>query len=513
MSESTNYQRRNFLKTIAAAGSAVVSSSGLVNNATATEPAAAAPPGEVSITPDLNRLRTFLVLDRLSMADADGATFHLNPAQKRPENPVLLPGEPQEWDGLQVSWPGTVLYDANEKLFRCWYNGLDAVQKNRPPRWVPGYAESTDGVHWTKPRLGQYSHNGEDTNRILVDFSTEVISLVVANPDRNDPERRFLAHWQGDDPATVTMVKKFATSPDGKKWKYEGIAMLPDGPERDKFIDLSSIIFQPDAADENDRVLAYGQLYVPRAWDPRFVRQIGLARGASLGSVSLIKDLISLGPEQGIDEENHFASVSKVGDKFLMLFESDRFSQKPLHGDLRLAVSNDGRNFRRVHPQTPFVATGPRGMWDENLMVVTTSAMQEVGDEIFIYYFGCPNVYTNWPGQYAATSELRGSFYYPSYLGVATLLRDRYAYAAGPGSVTTPAVSVGEQGLWLNADGAGLSIAALASDGTVVANGKLADSPKGSLYRKVQWKNGPPRQPCQLKITLADKDRIYSIRY
>ena len=139
--------------------------------------------------------------------------------------------------------------------------------------------------------------------------------------------------------------------------------------------------------------------------------------------------------------------------------------------------------------------------------------MQEVGDESFIYYFGCPNVYTNWPGQYATISDLRGSLFYPSYLGVATLPRDRYAYAAGPGSVTTPALTIGEQDLWLNADGEGITVTATTPDGGALAEGKLVDSPKQALYRKVQWASEPPRQPCQLKITLHDQQRIYSLRY
>ena len=57
----------------------------------------------------------------------------------------------------------------------------------------------------------------------------------------------------------------------------------------------------------------------------------------------------------------------------------------------------DGRTFRRVHPQTPVISTGEKGMWDANALVTTTSAMQEAGDELRIYYFGCPRVFNSWP--------------------------------------------------------------------------------------------------------------------
>ena len=102
--------------------------------------------------------KTILILDRESVSSSEGVTFHISPATKHPENPILIPGEPHEWDSLQVTWPGTVLYNAEERMFRCWYNGMDAVQKNRTKNWLPGYAESSDGVHWTK------------RNRILPDW-------------------------------------------------------------------------------------------------------------------------------------------------------------------------------------------------------------------------------------------------------------------------------------------------------------------------------------------------------
>lgn len=509
------FHRRRFLAASAQVGTAAIAGSGLLAAAgeDVAAPEATTPAARVnddSNSADINQLKPLLILDRESVADADRATFHLNPAQKHPENPVLLPGEPQHWDGLQVIWPGTVLYDAEDKLYRCWYSGLDAVQKNRTKvPWVPGYAESQDGIHWTKPALGQLTHEGMPTNRISVAWSQQVLTIVVKNPDQSDPAHRFLALWHVDN--ETGQRKILASSPDGKSWKEEGIPFAPEGGDRLKFIDVSSLIFQPDAADENERLLAYGQVFYPRSWDKNYVRQIGLATGPSLGSFKLVNDLIVLGPESGIDEEVHFASVKKIGNLFVMLFESDRFSQKPLNGDLRLAVSTDGRKFRRIHPQTPLVATGPRGMWDENLLVNTTAAIQEVGDEIRIYYFGCPNVYRNWPGGYAVNG-LKGSLFYPSYMGLATLPRDRFAFAMGPGSVTTAPLAFGQQGLWLNADGDQVKVIALDPAGSSAAIGHLAGASSKSLYRKVQWANRPPTKPCQIRVELNVGERLYSLR-
>ncbi len=483
-----------------------------------TDPAPEA--GDESSPPDRpmplgDELRTALMLDRQSVADAVGVTFQLNQATKHSENPVLLPGEPQQWDSLQVIWPGTVLYDAGDKLFRCWYSGLDAVQKNRPPLWVPGYAESTDGIHWSKPVLGQHTHNGEPTNRIAVQWSDRVLSLVAANPDTGDAPRRFLAMWYGAESDRLTKV--LASSPDGRTWVNEGTVVRPATSQRPDFFDISQLLFQPEANDENQRVLAYAQVYRPRrgSGDGPLLRQIGLLQGRDVHSLRPVSDndaeFIVLAPEGGIDEEIHFATVKKVGDTFLMLFESDRFSCNPVHGDLRLAVSHDGRHFRRVHPHTPLVATGTRGMWDENLLATTTSAMQEVGDEIWIYYFGCPNVFRRWP--YGQVPELRGSMFYPTYLGLAILPRDRFACAVGPGSVTTFPISIGQYGLWLNADGDALAVSLSDEGGAAITAGRLTADSKQGGYREVRWQTTPPPTPCRVRIELRAGEKLYSVRY
>ena len=70
----------------------------------------------------------------------------------------------------------------------------------------------------------------------------------------------------------------------------------PASPERPDFFDISQFLFQPDAADENDRVLAYAQVYRPRkgSADGPLLRQIGLLHG---------RDIHSLRPISENDEE------------------------------------------------------------------------------------------------------------------------------------------------------------------------------------------------------------------
>ena len=461
-----------------------------------------------------------LILDERSVASSRGVTFHLNQATKHPENPVLIPGEPQEWDSLQICWPGSVHYDAGEGKFRCWYHGLNAVQSERIVRdphlpWEAGYAESDDGLHWTKPKLDLMPYRDVPCNRITTDFEGWMFNCVFPNPDVSDHERRFLSIWKTQ--ATYQQPKPMefalASSPDGLSWTLAERTLFVEPSSRIQRQDFWQILFDPDAPADY-RCLSYIQVHDPRKWDDRNVRQVGLQHGPDLRHLSNADPLIILEPEEGIDEEIHFCSVARLGGAYLMLFESDRFLNEPIRGDMRLAVSEDGRSFRRVHAQQPLVPTGAKGSWDENLLVNTNYSMQEVGDEVWIYYFGCPTLYRRFPSAYAASSELRGSLYYPSYMGVATLPRDRFGYATGDGSITSKPIDLHGDDLWLNADGDALQVELLADDDSVVAEASLTDERDQTVYRKVDgWNQVVAPGRYRVRVTLGTDSKLFSIRW
>ena len=152
-----------------------------------------------------------------------------------------------------------------------------------------------------------------------------------------------------------------------------------------------------------------------------------------------------------------------------------------------------------------------KGVWDENLLVTTGSAVQEVGDEVYIFYIGCPNVFNSWPKEYAMKRERRGSLLYPTYLGLATLPRDRYGYAAGEGALTTHPLDLGGT-VWLNAEGDALEVTALDNSGNQTAHGRLGRERFQTVYRKVAWSGTPPRGGLRLRVRLSGSDRLYSVR-
>jgi predicted GH43/DUF377 family glycosyl hydrolase len=70
----------------------------------------------------------------------DGSTW-----TKHAGNPVMDPGAPGAFDDLGV-WPGTVLFDGER--YRMWYTGAHGTLSDYD--WRIGYAESDDGLSWTR---------------------------------------------------------------------------------------------------------------------------------------------------------------------------------------------------------------------------------------------------------------------------------------------------------------------------------------------------------------------------
>lgn len=88
--------------------------------------------------------------------------------QPTPQNVALVTDEP--WEGNATNYV-TVFQDGNK--YRMYYRGSHASYlggKDRPnTRDLYCYAESPDGIHWTKPELGLFDWNGSKRNNIVWD--------------------------------------------------------------------------------------------------------------------------------------------------------------------------------------------------------------------------------------------------------------------------------------------------------------------------------------------------------
>ena len=100
-----------------------------------------------------------LFLDDYLVARMDNLTRRVNQPVKHPANPLIVPEHP--WEKRFVAIYGTAIFDELTGKFRCWYGANQSRQAIPDTPEGPGlskyyscYAESDDGIAWTKPMVG-----------------------------------------------------------------------------------------------------------------------------------------------------------------------------------------------------------------------------------------------------------------------------------------------------------------------------------------------------------------------
>lgn len=208
---------------------------------------------------------TLLAIDDALLPLKRNLCLHLARPQVR-EAPVLTPsprgsGAP---DDCAVHFYGTVLQDQGR--FRMWYYACHwganpdwppqmARQIARLPSWMKGaaplyqgplcYAESTDGVHWEKPALGQVLFKGSRANNALALPHTVVsgaaVLLDAADPD---PARRYKLVYQYFPDQAEPVIEAYGSLPtialahsaDGLTWTPAGIPFVGQFVEHCSFL-------------------------------------------------------------------------------------------------------------------------------------------------------------------------------------------------------------------------------------------------------------------------------------
>ena len=162
-----------------------------------------------------------LFLDQRYVAALHNVVRTFHQATKHPANPVIVPDQP--WERSMGHNSGTVAFE--DGRFRYWYQSytLPGACAKTIGTNHGAYAESEDGIHWTKPHVDTVELKSGRPNNL---FATDVAWInVVKDAHETDPSRRYkmLSYRDKWETANESGWKGAGwvpyVSPDGLRWQ------------------------------------------------------------------------------------------------------------------------------------------------------------------------------------------------------------------------------------------------------------------------------------------------------
>lgn len=456
-----------------------------------------------------------LFLDDRYIAEQENLTRRVNPAEKH-DGPVLVSDRP--WEGPVVIVYGSVVREAD--TWRMWYHCAPGV----------GYAESDDGITWTKPELDVVEIDGQKTNVVATRDSGEYDAGVlpfyyelfgVQPAHSNDPAKKYVMgylsiqrDYSGDRPDPFHGGQRrglgVAFSPDGIHWTaadpFTTDAICDGGtywmydPRPQQYVLFGRTKHIPPAVAEAWKDDAYAQANywgraVARVASPDFLDWD--FKDPATAPVVMASDPADP-PATGVYSMNVFPYESA----YIALIQ--RFYNRPedVFLDLQFAVSHDSETFARVSDKTPFISCGGVGEWDRFNNSVANNPPIAVGDDLRFYYGG--RTYRHSPYNGPDKGESGGA------IGFATVKKDRFASVGASfdgGRLTTVPLTLDGATVHLNAvsDYGEILVEALDGEGNAVATSEPVRA--DALDIAVAWKDGaapPAGAPVRLRLTLKN---------
>jgi hypothetical protein len=328
--------------------------------------------------------------------------FHA--AEKYKGNPIIIKDKP--WEGWGPFVYGTVMWDDGK--IKMWYQAMGKGSADVL------YAESSDGIHWTKPELGVVEYEGSKKNNIVGAADTCHVPSVmrITNPSSPDKQWAMFGYAYADGAAV-------AYSTDGLNWDWNR------PPEQQHLFTTSDVIhffFDPY---RNRYTAAY------KTSDRRH-RAVGIAvsadglrwskpvEGAVFGADDLDPDATQIYgmpvfPYQGMYiglPWIYHARWIKYGKYTSPEVMDEAQVGSPRTVDVQFAWSWDLISWTRTPDRKPFIPLGPEGAYDSK-MVYTARAPVLVGDKLFFYYAGYDTDHEDY-------ANIKGS------IGLATLRLDGF---------------------------------------------------------------------------------------
>ena len=430
-----------------------------------------------------------LFVDEMFIASRSGVELVMNPPYQSCE-PVLTMDEPHEVQSQSSFGIYSSVLKEDDGRIRIWYHARKGEDRSGLDQAYVGYAESTDGIHFTKPALNLFEEDGSTANNIVIPSKLGGSSVWI-DPNA-PPEERYKNQSKVYNP-DVSMQFHMHSSPDGIRWKmFQNIEL-----DRGGGWDTQSIIFWDPAigryvlytrhwfakrhgtaeGNENYRTVRRLESDDLRGWDNQSIvmwpDEVDLATyetdvplrpegpdspygrvpmdyyGASVFKYPDADGVYVMMANANWYWYNRDPVVTTIRDDMDVLREETQRINGPSRFDARLAVSRDGVSFQRCGGRRPFMSPGPEGSFSSRMVWAMPNPVR-MGDELWIYYSGTNRDHDGLLDP-AAEGHLSG-------IGRAIMRLDGFVSADaeyGGGEIVTPVVRFEGAQLELNVDTGG----------------------------------------------------------
>ncbi|HSW45647.1 MAG TPA: immunoglobulin domain-containing protein [Phycisphaerae bacterium] len=360
-------------------------------------------------------------MDDYPVAGKANVTRVYHPFTKHAGNPVLPPTEP--WEENITYIYGTVMPNETRTGYRMWYHTMRPNDTSNDGSNIL-YAESTNGINWTKPILNIRSWHGSTANNmIFVRPGQSGITSVMHTPWDPDLNRKY-------------RLMNYEASGYWGAYSNNGVHTfdLPNNPVLTGVGDVAQFMFDPHTS------LYRGYVKLNSTVNGLQRRSVGLTDTTEINSWPTARLILEVDSHDdrwvppGTVQRTHLYGLSVFAYEsmymgFLWIFRAtdvDGYYIGPVYTEI--VSSHDGARWIREEGTRPaMLPLGPEGAWDDG-QLYTAKAPIIVGNELWVYYGACDDVHGT------ATKKLNCA------IGLARLRKDGFASldaSSAAGNVTT----------------------------------------------------------------------------
>jgi hypothetical protein len=321
-----------------------------------------------------------LFLDAMVVEESHGLERCFHAAEKYEGNPVFV--KERDWEGWGPLCGGTVIRDGDK--LRMYYYCIADDEKTKCC-----VAESEDGLHWTRPIVGDVEWRGSKENNIITG-GTQVIKF--AHPE--SPDRTWVSfHNTG-----------LQFSADGLHWSEKE---PNDGSELFSSSDVQNYFYDP----YNNRIACTWKCSSRRhrscgiVWTEDLKTWVKPVNGPVFTADDLDPDATQIygmpvfayqGMYIGIPAIYH-ARWIKYGryTSPQVMYEAQEGSPRTI--DAQIAWTWDFINWTRTPKREPFIANSPFHAYDSGMLLVARAPVV-MGDELWFYYSAADQIHEDYKG-------------------------------------------------------------------------------------------------------------------